>query len=104
MIPAVDVLAGRVVRLREGDYEQVTDYGDDPVAVARRWMTEGASLVHIVDLEAARGGSPDRSLWQHLSNAGVRYQIGGGLRSPELVGTSTRCFASSRRSGYDDCW
>ncbi len=85
VIPAVDVLAGRVVRLREGDYEQVTDYGDDPVAVARRWMTEGATLVHVVDLEAARGGSPDRSLWQHLANAGIRFQIGGGLRSPELA-------------------
>lgn len=85
VIPAVDVLQGRVVRLREGDYGQVTDYGDDPVSVARRWMAEGATLVHVVDLEAARGGGPDRSLWQHLAHAGVRFQIGGGLRSPELA-------------------
>ncbi len=85
VIPAVDVLAGRVVRLREGDYAQVTEYDADPVAVARRWMSEGAELVHVVDLEAARGASPDRSLWRHLAGAGIRYQIGGGLRSAELA-------------------
>jgi len=85
VIPAVDVLGGRVVRLREGDYTEVTDYGSDPVAVARRWMSQGAQLVHVVDLEAARGGGPDRSLWRHLSSAGIRYQIGGGLRSPTLA-------------------
>ena len=51
IIPAVDVLDGRVVRLMHGDYAQVTVYADDPVAQAREWTDAGAALVHVVDLQ-----------------------------------------------------
>lgn len=81
IIPAVDVLAGKVVRLLHGDYDQVTHYGDDPVARCLDWMQQGAPLVHVVDLAGARSGRPDRELWQHLGAAGVRFEVGGGIRT-----------------------
>ena len=57
LIPAIDVLGGKVVRLARGDYDRVTDYGDDPVAVALGWQAQGATRLHLVDLEAARDGT-----------------------------------------------
>ena len=56
--PAIDLLAGRCVRLRQGDYNQVTSYSDDPLAVARLFREAGAGWLHVVDLEAARTGIP----------------------------------------------
>jgi phosphoribosylformimino-5-aminoimidazole carboxamide ribotide isomerase len=80
VIPAVDVLEGAVVRLIKGDYNAVTIYSDEPGAVASRWMLAGASIVHVVDLEGARSGTPSSSLCDTLSDAGVTFQIGGGIR------------------------
>jgi len=80
VIPAVDVLDGKVVRLLRGSFSEVTVYGDDPVAVASAWIESGAELVHLVDLEGARSGQPDRSLWGRFAAAGVRFQVGGGIR------------------------
>ena len=81
VIPAVDVLGGNVVRLFQGDYRRVTVYQDDPVACARGWVDQGADLVHVVDLEAARTGGSSRRLWEALATAGVPFQAGGGLRT-----------------------
>lgn len=83
IIPAVDVLDGRVVRLLRGDYDAVTDYGGDPVDRVRRWVEAGAPLVHVVDLAGAREGRPDRFLWRRLGEAGVPFQVGGGIRDAE---------------------
>jgi len=80
IIPAVDVLDGGVVRLLQGDFDRVTKYDTDPVAMAKHWMDEGATLVHVVDLAAARGGAPGDDLWSDLAGAGVSFQIGGGIR------------------------
>ncbi len=80
-IPAIDVLGGRVVRLARGDYDQVTEYGDDPPAVASGFAAAGAPIVHVVDLEGARSGRPQASLGRSLRTAAVRYQIGGGIRT-----------------------
>ena len=85
IIPAVDVLDGKVVRLMHGDYERVTEYGDDPVAQALEWMRQGADLVHVVDLEGARSGDPDESLWRRLAEADVAFQVGGGIRTAEIA-------------------
>lgn len=85
VIPAVDVLDGSVVRLRQGRFDDVTTYGSDPVAVARSWVDEGADLVHVVDLDGARHGESDRSLWESLAGAGVPFQIGGGIRTVEAA-------------------
>jgi phosphoribosylformimino-5-aminoimidazole carboxamide ribotide isomerase len=85
VIPAVDVLNGSVVRLRQGRFDDVTTYGSDPVAVAASWVAEGADLVHVVDLSGARTGVPDRPLWASLVAAEVPFQIGGGLRTVEIA-------------------
>jgi phosphoribosylformimino-5-aminoimidazole carboxamide ribotide isomerase len=80
VIPAVDVLDGKVVRLLRGSFSEVTVYGDDPIAVAISWIETGADLVHLVDLEGARSGQPDRSLWERFAAAAVPFQVGGGIR------------------------
>ena len=58
LYPAIDLLGGRVVRLRQGDYADETVYGDDPVAVAGEFAAAGARWIHVVDLDAARSGDP----------------------------------------------
>jgi phosphoribosylformimino-5-aminoimidazole carboxamide ribotide isomerase len=85
LYPAIDLLGGRVVRLRQGDYADETVYGDDPVSVARGFQTEGARWVHVVDLDAARSGDPiNRPVVAAIVAAldGVaKVQTGGGVRS-----------------------
>ncbi|HYY07361.1 MAG TPA: HisA/HisF-related TIM barrel protein, partial [Actinomycetota bacterium] len=58
VLPAIDLREGRVVRLRQGDFARETSYGDDPVAVARRFADDGAGWLHVVDLDGARLGTP----------------------------------------------
>lgn len=86
VIPAVDVLGGRVVRLLGGSYDQVTIYGHDPVAMAESWIEQGATLVHLVDLEGARSGVPDVALWRRFAAAGLPFQVGGGIRNARVAG------------------
>jgi phosphoribosylformimino-5-aminoimidazole carboxamide ribotide isomerase len=85
LYPAIDLLGGRVVRLRQGDYADETVYGDDPISVARGFASAGASWVHVVDLDAARSGDPiNRPVVAAIAAAlaGVaRVQTGGGVRS-----------------------
>ena len=56
--PAIDLRGGKCVRLRQGDYGQETVYGDQPAAMAERWVDEGAEFLHLVDLDGAREGRP----------------------------------------------
>lgn len=56
LYPAIDIRGGRCVRLRQGDYSQETVFGEDPVAIAQRWQSEGADRLHVVDLDGARSG------------------------------------------------
>lgn len=85
LFPAIDLLDGRVVRLLHGDYDQETVYGDDPVAVARSFAEQGASWIHVVDLDAARTGSPvNRPAVSAIARAlagTARVQTGGGVRT-----------------------
>lgn len=85
IIPAVDVLGGKVVRLVQGDYDRVTEYASDPVEAARSWIEQGAARVHVVDLEGARSGHPNLSLWRRLADRGVAFQAGGGIRTPQVA-------------------
>ena len=80
--PAIDLRAGRCVRLAQGDYARETVYGDDPVAVARGFAAAGARWVHVVDLDAARSGDPvNRPVVADIAAAvGVPVQAGGGVR------------------------
>lgn len=85
LYPAIDLLGGRVVRLQQGDYDQQTHYGDDPVAVAASFAEQGATWIHVVDLDAARTGSPEnRAVVASIARAvrgGARVQTGGGVRT-----------------------
>jgi phosphoribosylformimino-5-aminoimidazole carboxamide ribotide isomerase len=85
--PAIDLRAGRVVRLVEGDFAQETSYSDDPVAVAVGFAAAGARWIHIVDLDAARTGERRESgLIAAIARAvgrDVRCQVGGGIRDLE---------------------
>ena len=82
LYPAIDLRAGRCVRLRQGDYDQETVYGDDPVAVATGFAAAGAAWVHVVDLDAARTGEPvNRAVVAAVAAAvPVPVQSGGGVR------------------------
>jgi phosphoribosylformimino-5-aminoimidazole carboxamide ribotide isomerase len=87
ILPAIDLRGGKCVRLRQGDYDRETVFGDDPAAMARRWVEEGAQYLHVVDLDGAREGRPmnEASVRAIVQAAGVRCQLGGGLRSEEQV-------------------
>ncbi|MEN6452438.1 MAG: imidazole glycerol phosphate synthase subunit HisF [Thermoguttaceae bacterium] len=87
VIPAIDVLDGRVVRLVQGDFARATTFGDDPVPIAERYRRSGATRLHLVNLSAARdGGRDDRflELVARLSQI-LDVQIGGGIRDLEAV-------------------
>lgn len=87
VIPAVDVSEGRVVRLVEGDPSRKTVYGDDPAGQARAWRDLGAPRVHLVDLDGAFAGSPRNreAILAAAAAAGVPVQVGGGIRTLEIV-------------------
>ena len=85
VIPAIDLIDGRCVRLVQGDYSRETVYSDDPVEVARRWESMGASRIHIVDQEGARLGAPANLevVSRIASSVSVPIQMGGGVRTFE---------------------
>jgi phosphoribosylformimino-5-aminoimidazole carboxamide ribotide isomerase len=87
LIPAIDLQNGRCVRLYQGDFAQSTVYDDDPVAVARRWETQGAQRIHVVDLDGARYGRPTNidAVLAIVRGVSVPVQLGGGLRREEDV-------------------
>ncbi len=82
VIPSIDIRAGRCVRLYQGDYARETVYDDDPAAVARRWAGYGVARVHIVDLDAARGGPTTNAtlIRAVAAELAVPIQVGGGIR------------------------
>jgi phosphoribosylformimino-5-aminoimidazole carboxamide ribotide isomerase len=87
--PAIDLRGGRCVRLVEGDFARETVYGDDPVAVARRWEAAGARWLHVVDLDGARAGKPVQApLVAEICKAvRIPVQMGGGMRDAAAVET-----------------
>ena len=87
LYPAIDLRDGSCVRLYQGDYDQQTTYGDDPVAQARAFADEGAEIVHVVDLDAAKSGEPtNRPVIGAICAAlDVPVQVGGGVRSVEAA-------------------
>jgi phosphoribosylformimino-5-aminoimidazole carboxamide ribotide isomerase len=88
LYPAIDVRAGRAVRLTRGDFDAETVYADDPVAVARSFAAAGARWIHVVDLDAARTGEPANLAVVEAIAAAVPcpVQVGGGVRSLEAAG------------------
>ena len=85
LLPSIDVLAGRVVRLRHGDPSSATVYDDDPRRPAERWSHQGADLLHVVDLDAALGSGENRGVVADVIDvaraAGTSCEVAGGIRS-----------------------
>ena len=86
-IPAIDLLDGKCVRLYQGDYNKASIFNDNPVEVARQWTAEGATRLHVVDLDGAKAGkSVNLSVIEAIAKAiDIPVQVGGGLRAREGV-------------------
>ena len=87
ILPAIDIRGGKCVRLKQGDYTQETVFGDDPVGMARRWVSEGARALHLVDLDGAKAGRPVNGavIRRIVESVDVPCQVGGGLRNEDDI-------------------
>ena len=85
--PAIDILNGQCVRLKQGDYGQETVYGSSPAAMARHWVSCGAEFLHIVDLDGARDKQPVnmRFVQEIVEQVSIPVEIGGGIRTEETI-------------------
>lgn len=83
IMPAIDLMRGRVVRLQQGDFRRVERFEDDPVALAQAYEKAGAEWLHLVDLDGARSGEPQNldALRAIRAGTGLKIQAGGGMRS-----------------------
>jgi phosphoribosylformimino-5-aminoimidazole carboxamide ribotide isomerase len=90
VIPAIDLMGGKAVRLLRGERSQVTTYADDPVGLVRRFADAGAQRIHVVDLDGAFAGAPAQHdaitrMVEVATSRGVAIQTGGGIRSAQTV-------------------
>lgn len=87
LVPAIDILDGKAVRLKKGDYSQVTVYNDDAVSQARAFAQAGAQRIHIVDLDGARDGAPTNCelIARMVAGLDVEVEVGGGIRTMEAI-------------------
>ncbi len=87
LIPAIDLKNGQCVRLRQGDFSQVTVYGEDPAAMASHWCDLGATRLHVVDLDGSRAGAPRNlsAIRDILRAVRVPIEVGGGIRDLDTV-------------------
>ncbi len=82
VIPAIDLMDGKCVRLRQGDYAIKTDYAANPVETAQQFLDAGLTIVHVVDLDGARAGAPKNlKTVEKIAATGVTIEFGGGLRT-----------------------
>lgn len=83
ILPAIDIIDGRCVRLVQGDYNQVSIYNENPAEVAKEWQSKGAEFLHLVDLDGARKGAAynDETVKEILAAVNMPVQIGGGIRT-----------------------
>jgi len=109
-ITAIDLLDGRCVRLSQGEYDKSTVYGDDPVAMALKWQSQGAKRLHVVDLNGAREGSPcNHDVIAAIANAlDIPVQVGGGIREADTIEKLlsrgvNRCILGTR-AAIDPAW
>ena len=87
LLPAIDILGGKAVRLAKGDYDRVTVYHDDPAAQAQAFEEEGATWVHVVDLDGARSGTPENAaiVERIVRETPLKVEVGGGIRTLETL-------------------
>ena len=85
--PAIDIVSGKCVRLKQGKFDDVTVYNEDSAAQAGTWRDMGASYIHVVDLDGARHGSGynNKTIARIIAAAGVPVQVGGGIRTIEDI-------------------
>ena len=85
--PAIDLSGGQVVRLYQGDYDQMIVYGSDPCAVAREFIAAGAKFLHVVDLDGAKDGTLANfeSIAAIAKQGGLYIEVGGGIRTEERI-------------------
>jgi len=93
IIPAIDIIQGKVVRLHQGDFHKVTFYSDDPIGIARTWQENGARLLHLVDLEGARDGKLKNKdvIVDIVKNIDIPCEIGGGIRTRGRYRVFSKC-------------
>ena len=89
VIPAIDLKDGHCVRLRQGDMDNVTVFSEDPAAMARHWVDQGATRLHLVDLNGAFAGKPvnEGAIKAILAEVGedIDVQLGGGIRDLDTI-------------------
>ncbi len=87
IFPAIDLYEGKAVRLLRGEYEKMTVYSNNPIEIARDFESQGATHIHMVDLEGAKNGdTPNLSIVKQVANeTGLFTEIGGGIRSMEVI-------------------
>lgn len=87
IIPAIDIIDGKTVRLTQGDFKKVKVYPCSPLQYALRWQKQGAKLLHIVDLEGAKTGRPKNFdvIKEIISKTDIPVEVGGGIRSGSLI-------------------
>ncbi len=109
VIPAIDLMDGRCVRLIQGDYDRSTMYPQEPVELARLFQSVGLDWLHVVDLDGARAGEPvNLATVKALATTGIGIELGGGIRTAEHIqqaldnGTGHVILGSSLMSNWDD--
>ncbi len=87
LYPAIDIRGGKCVRLRQGDYNDETIFGDDPVEMALKWKEQGAEWLHLVDLDGAKEGRPvnHEVVKQIVHETGIPCEMGGGIRNEDSI-------------------
>ncbi|MBI2593401.1 1-(5-phosphoribosyl)-5-[(5-phosphoribosylamino)methylideneamino]imidazole-4-carboxamide isomerase [Candidatus Daviesbacteria bacterium] len=85
IIPAIDILGGKCVRLYQGDYNKSKIYSEDPPQMALKWQAQGASILHIVDLDGAKTGKPVNTRIISTIVRKIRVQVGGGIRDRQTI-------------------
>lgn len=85
VIPAIDILGGKCVRLRQGDYSKVKKYDSDPIKIAQKFKKNGIRLLHVIDLDGARNGKLENfeKIVEIVQITGLDIQVGGGIRTKE---------------------
>ena len=86
IIPAIDLMKGKVVRLYKGNPDEKTVYSDDPLAIAKKWESAGADMIHLVDLDATLGSGSNFEILRNIAkSANIPVQVAGGLRNEKII-------------------
>lgn len=86
IIPAIDLMDGKVVRLYKGDPNQKTIYSDDPIEISQKWQNAGADMLHIVDLDATLGRGSNITIIENIAKKlSIPFEIAGGLRDEAII-------------------